>query len=104
MGVAKDRDEVADSEGEDSADNVAAAEVELVGTSISIPTHMKMVVQLGYEAGMKAKMVELFGDMADEAAVTAAFVGWVTPVMAHIQAIYHDPSFLTTLDIEVIHT
>lgn len=56
-----------------------------------IPKKMKAVVQIGYEQTMKNKLTALGQTMVE----------FVTPVMAHIQAIYSDPSFVTDLTLEV---
>ena len=63
----------------------------LASRATAIPKKMKAVVQIGYEQTMKNKLEEL-GQTMEE---------FVTPVMAHIQAIYSDPSFITDLTLEV---
>ena len=60
-------------------------------STVKVPKKMKAVVQIGYDETMKNKLKEI-GQTMEE---------FVTPVMAHIQAIYSDPSFVTNLILEV---
>ena len=60
-------------------------------STVKVPKKMKATVQIGYDETMKNKLKEI-GQTMEE---------FVTPVMAHIQAIYSDPSFVTNLILEV---
>ena len=87
LGNAKVTDRVQDDE-ETPADIATLASGDSTAT---VPKAMKAVVQIGYDQTMKNKLDEI-GQTMEE---------FVTPVMAHIQAIYADPSFITDLTLEV---